>query len=58
MTNPLKIRVVTIDLLDPNNPDQTKEIDHNDHDDRVWLGKHCFWAMRNNREVRTYPIIT
>lgn len=25
-------------------------------DSRVWLGRHCFWAFRNGREIRTGPI--
>lgn len=32
----------------------TKTIDHNDRDDRVWLGRHCFWAFRNGRSVETF----
>lgn len=32
----------------------TKTINHNDRDDRVWLGKHCYWAFRNDREIRTH----
>lgn len=31
-----------------------KVIDHNNRDDRVWLGKHCFWAFRNAHKVTTY----
>lgn len=33
-----------------------RRINHADHADRVWLGKHCFWAMRNGREVSTRPV--
>ena len=33
-----------------------KVIDHDNSSDRKWLGTHCFWAMRNNRRVVTYPI--
>lgn len=32
-----------------------KVIDHDKSSDRKWLGTHCFWAMRNNRKVVTYP---
>ena len=31
-------------------------IDHNNREDRVWLGKHCFWAFRNGAEVRTRAV--
>lgn len=31
-------------------------IDHNQHQDRVWLSKHCFWAFRNRRGVETEPL--
>lgn len=31
-------------------------VDHNSGDDRRWMGKHCFWAFRTGREVRTYPV--
>lgn len=30
-------------------------IDHNDRESRQWLGRHCYWAMRNGRKVTTYP---
>lgn len=33
-----------------------KKIDHNNRDDRVWLGKHCFWAFRNSRSVETFAM--
>jgi hypothetical protein len=50
---PLPLRVLTRNM-------QTGEIterviDHNNHHDRVWLGKHCFWAFRNGRGVQTEP---
>ncbi len=31
-------------------------IDHNSREDRAWLGKHCFWAFRNDHAIITYPI--
>lgn len=34
-----------------------KVIDHNNFDDRKWLGKHCFWAFRNGRSVLTINAI-
>ena len=36
--------------------ESVRVIDHNDRYDRVWLGKHCFWAFRNNRAIITYPM--
>lgn len=30
-------------------------IDQEKHDDRVWLSKHCWWAMRNSKKVSTFP---
>ncbi len=32
-----------------------RTIDHDNRDDRIWLGKHCYWAMRNGCEVTTIP---
>lgn len=32
-----------------------KIIDHDNREDRVWLGRHCFWAFRNQRSVTTGP---
>lgn len=37
-------------------PENTRRIDHDDPLHRKWLGSHCFWALRNNREVRTLPV--
>ena len=48
------IRVDTVDL--ETDEKTTRFIDHNSHEDRVWLAKHCFWAMRNNRRVTTEPV--
>lgn len=28
-------------------------VDHDDAEHRRWMGRHCFWAFRNGREVRT-----
>lgn len=30
-------------------------IDHGNHHSRVWLGKHCMWAVRNGKGVTIYP---
>ena len=57
------IRVATF-VLDKANSSQgvtwlsesSKDIVHNSRADRQWLASHCWWAMRNNRKVTTYPI--
>ena len=36
--------------------ESTKDIDHDNFDDRKWLANHCWWAMRSSRSVTTYPI--
>jgi hypothetical protein len=36
--------------------EQQRIIDHNRHEDRVWLGKHSFWAMRNSKAITTVPV--
>ena len=51
----LFVEVVTESLTDPNHITQ-KVIDHDEHDSRVWLGRHCFWAMRNGFAVHTRPL--
>jgi hypothetical protein len=32
-----------------------KVIDHDEHNSRVWLGRHCYWGMRNGYQVTTGP---
>lgn len=41
---------------DDEEPESLRVIDHNDAIHRQWLGKHCFWAFRNNRAVLTEPV--
>lgn len=53
---PIYIEVVTRDLDDLDKPATRKIINHALHTDRVWLGKHSFWAMRNNHSVTTAPV--
>lgn len=50
----LLVRVVTTDLK--TGKLSVREIDHDDFEDRKWLGKHCFWAMRNGYSVETSPV--
>ncbi len=49
-----KVRVITRNL--ETNETEDRVIDHDDREDRKWLGKHAFWAMRNGREVTTRPV--
>lgn len=49
----VSVVVTTTDLS--SGKSTTKIIDHNNHEDRVWLGRHAFWAMRNNHSVETRP---
>lgn len=30
-------------------------IDHDNAERRAWLGRHCFWAFRNDHAVLTFP---
>ena len=51
----IPVKVIT---FDPETGDELSErtIDFARHSDRVWLGKHCFWAMHNGRGVETFPL--
>ena len=55
MDSELKLRVISKNM-ENGEIELTKVIDHNDREDRVWLGKHCFWAFRNGRSVTTEPV--
>lgn len=46
---------VSVTTTHPDGKRDIKVIDHDDHDHRVWLGKHAYWAMRSGREVTTAP---
>lgn len=35
---------------------ENRVMDHANKDDRVWLAKHCFWALRSGVAVKTTPI--
>lgn len=35
--------------------EDVRDIDHDNAEERRWLGRHCFWAMRSGRSVTTYP---
>lgn len=50
------VETITRNLADLDAAPVRKVIDHDSHSDRVWLGKHSFWCMRNNHSVMTAPI--
>lgn len=51
----LLVNVITADAV-TQVAESARVIDHDNRDDRVWLGKHCFWAMRNGKSVTTLPV--
>lgn len=63
VAKPLLIQVVTDELRVSlsgrieRKSESYKTIDYNNASDRKWLSTHCFWAMRNNRQITTYPVI-
>jgi len=50
----LNLRVISRNM-ETGETELDKIIDHDNRDDRVWLGKHCFWAFRNGRSITTEP---
>lgn len=52
---PRNVEVVTRDLADLDRLPKRVIINHDREEHRIWLGKHCFWAMRNNHSVHTAP---
>ena len=48
------VKVTTTNLAD--NSQTVRIIDHDERWPRVWLGKHCFWAMRTKHKVETEPV--
>ena len=48
------VKVTTTNLAD--NSQTVRIIDHDEREPRVWLGKHCFWAMRTKHKVETEPV--
>jgi hypothetical protein len=49
----LRVRVVTTNIATGEQWERT--INHCYRDDRVWLGRHCYWAMRSGHRVMTEP---
>lgn len=54
-SKPLPLLVKTF-VIGADEIENERTIDHNVHQDRVWLGKHCYWAFRNGRGVETEPL--
>ncbi len=50
----VKVKVITR-FLDTNET-ETRVIDHSKSEQRQWLGKHAFWAVRNRVEIITRPV--
>lgn len=51
----LKLRVISRNM-ETDEIEVDKVIDHDDREDRVWLGRHCYWAFRNGRSITTEPV--
>lgn len=51
---PLYIRVSTI-ILETGQVESVRWMNHYSKEDRVWLGRHCYWAFRNGRSILTEP---
>ncbi len=52
--SPIRVKVVTT-CLDTGTTSE-RIIDHGNHQQRQWLGRHCYWAIRNNHSVLTTPL--
>src|SRR3546814_15951953 len=50
----LKVEIRTLKMTD-GSLESMKVIDHDKSSDRKWLATHCFWAMRNGRQVISTP---
>lgn len=48
------VKVVTTNL--ETGKQSFRIINHDDAQSRQWLGKHCYWAIRNNHAVCTTPV--
>ena len=53
--SPLHLQVISTNIA-TGAVELSKVIDHNSHDDRIWLGRHCYWAFRNGRSITTYAV--
>lgn len=48
--------MIFVETAMPDGSTTRRVIDHSDRESRIWLGKHCYWALRNGVTVRTGPI--
>ena len=56
---PCNIRFVVRENSDPDAPPiHDKTGDHNDRYFRDWMGSTVWWALRNDKSVHTYPVVT
>lgn len=51
----IPIEVLTSDLSDDEEQPARKIVNHANHSDRVWLGSHIYWALRNGKGVAVRP---
>jgi hypothetical protein len=54
----VKLRIDTFQAAAPDEVETSREIDHGYKNDRAWLDKHLFWAVRNGRGVEITPLVT
>ena len=47
------ISIITINITDGSK--RHHEIDYDLKDSRIWLSRHCMWAMHNNSAVLALP---
>lgn len=53
-TAPLLVNVVTV-IVESDEIESERIIDLCNDRDRLWLGKHAFWALANGRGIEQYP---
>lgn len=51
----MNVLVTTRNLSDLDEAPNTVVINDEEKSHRIWLSKHCFWAMRSNRSVTSSP---
>ena len=51
----LMLRVISTNMAS-GSVEVDRVIDHDNREDRVWLGRHCFWAFRNGRSITTQAV--
>ena len=51
----LMLRVISTNMAS-GSVEVDRVIDHDNREDRIWLGRHCFWAFRNGRSITTQAV--